>query len=340
MPYRFTHGETFQDALIRIGIEQFDRARTTLKHDAADKAIHETRKCIKRLRALLRLVRSGIDDAAFEKENRRLRDISRSLSGARDRTVLLATITRLAAGHPEVRQLQAALQAGVLAPSPEASPSTPHTSLDETIDELGEARLAWKTLTLEHDAYAPIGEGLAKGLRDLQEASAAAGDGNDDDAAHDWRKATQRHWRHMRLLEAGWPAYFQVRALEAKAVSDLLGNAQDLALLVRWIDKLPASHLSKAKAHAVIKLAREEQASLRAEALLRTQRLAAERPQAHARKAEQFWNAAAGLPSHTMANAAQKAKTSSRKQSAMSAAKKKARTKPPTGGRKATRARK
>ena len=64
-------------------------------------AVHETRKALKRLRALLRLIRPAIGDDAFRHENAQLRDIGLSLSGARDRHVLLETVNKLegAAGY-------------------------------------------------------------------------------------------------------------------------------------------------------------------------------------------------------------------------------------------------
>ena len=57
--------------------------------------MHETRKALKRLRALLRLVRPAMGEAAFKQENAQLRDIGLSLSGARDRHVLLETVNKL-----------------------------------------------------------------------------------------------------------------------------------------------------------------------------------------------------------------------------------------------------
>ena len=50
---------------------------------------------LKRLRALLRLVRPAMGEAAFEQENAQLRDIGLSLSGERDRHVLLETVNKL-----------------------------------------------------------------------------------------------------------------------------------------------------------------------------------------------------------------------------------------------------
>ena len=49
--------------------------------------MHETRKALKRLRALVRLLREELGEQAFERENAALRDVARRLAGARDAEV-------------------------------------------------------------------------------------------------------------------------------------------------------------------------------------------------------------------------------------------------------------
>ena len=68
--------------------------------DSPDKAMHGCRKRIKRLRALLRLVRTG-DPGFIREENARYRDISASLAGPREAAALIETIDRLADSFPE-----------------------------------------------------------------------------------------------------------------------------------------------------------------------------------------------------------------------------------------------
>ncbi len=96
MAFRFKLGEPFDEGCRRIAVDQIERAQSQL-HDKGDQAIavHETRKSLKRLRALLRLVRPAMGEAAFKQENAQLRDIGLSLSGERDRHVLLETVNKL-----------------------------------------------------------------------------------------------------------------------------------------------------------------------------------------------------------------------------------------------------
>ncbi|HLH13663.1 MAG TPA: CHAD domain-containing protein, partial [Solirubrobacteraceae bacterium] len=66
----------------------------------SEKAVHETRKAIKRLRALLRLLRSELGERAYERETATLRQVAHELSGARDAAVMVATLDALAERHP------------------------------------------------------------------------------------------------------------------------------------------------------------------------------------------------------------------------------------------------
>jgi CHAD domain-containing protein len=63
-------------------------------------AVHETRKALKRLRALLRLLEDELGARAFARENAVLRETAQSLSGARDAEVMLSTIEELIERHP------------------------------------------------------------------------------------------------------------------------------------------------------------------------------------------------------------------------------------------------
>jgi CHAD domain-containing protein len=81
-------------------------------------AVHEMRKALKRLRALVRLLREELGEETFTRENESLRETGRRLSAARDSEVMLATLDRLCqktgdelAAWPGVATLRGSLQA-------------------------------------------------------------------------------------------------------------------------------------------------------------------------------------------------------------------------------------
>ena len=81
----------------------------------AEEAIHETRKALKRLRTMLRLLEAAHGEQAVAQETAALKDVAAQLSAARDAEVMLATLESLVERHPRkldrrgVRRLRARL---------------------------------------------------------------------------------------------------------------------------------------------------------------------------------------------------------------------------------------
>jgi CHAD domain-containing protein len=87
----------------RMALDQLDLAVEMLhgRNGALDEhAVHETRKALKRLRALVRLLADELGQSAYARENDALRRIAGRLSGARDSEVMLATLDALIESHP------------------------------------------------------------------------------------------------------------------------------------------------------------------------------------------------------------------------------------------------
>ena len=63
-------------------------------------AIHDTRKALKRLRALVRLLRAELGERQYKREHAILRDAARRLAGARDAEVMVGTLDALLERHP------------------------------------------------------------------------------------------------------------------------------------------------------------------------------------------------------------------------------------------------
>jgi CHAD domain len=97
---RFTQlpGEPLGAGLRRMALGQLDLAIELLSDERGtpeEQAIHETRKALKRLRALNRLLRDGLGEKAFAREEEILRAAARRLAGARDAQVMVSTLDTL-----------------------------------------------------------------------------------------------------------------------------------------------------------------------------------------------------------------------------------------------------
>src|SRR5919201_4778965 len=106
--YRFLEGEAMPDGLRRIARGRIDHAVDELRGEtdsSAEEAVHEARKDMKKLRAVLRLARDELGDEVYRRENECFRDAGRRLSGVRDADVMLETLRGLKGDFPALRGL-------------------------------------------------------------------------------------------------------------------------------------------------------------------------------------------------------------------------------------------
>ena len=99
-------GEPPGAGLLRILHEQLSRAADRMTaalsppesaEDDTAEAVHEARKALKRTRAVLRLLRCALGEAAFQRENERARAIGRQLAPIRDAQAMLDALDALLA---------------------------------------------------------------------------------------------------------------------------------------------------------------------------------------------------------------------------------------------------
>ena len=98
-------GELHEEGCKRMALAQLELAIGLLEGNggmmSTEDSIHELRKALKRLRALMRLLRSELGEARFARESAVLRDAGLRLAGARDAEVLVSTLDGLVKAHPK-----------------------------------------------------------------------------------------------------------------------------------------------------------------------------------------------------------------------------------------------
>ena len=94
---RFSPGRDLQAEIRRIAGKRMRSATDTLRDLSKDpdEAVHDARKDLKKLRALLRLVRDGLGEVRYRKENRALRNAGRALADFRDAAVRVELVEKL-----------------------------------------------------------------------------------------------------------------------------------------------------------------------------------------------------------------------------------------------------
>ena len=293
MAYRFKLEQSIGKGFRRVGLEQIDHALVRLGAKPAEQevAVHDVRKCMKRLRALLRLARGSVGEARFERENARFRDVAQLLAATRQRHVLEATLLALAATDPDpgsalgeaIAGARRALQAG------DEPIALPPEAIGRARKQLVAGRRAFDRLQLAGKGFGALEDGLRRSYASARKAFATAYASPCDESFHELRKHVQHHWRHMLLLRRAWPEVLGARAAAARELSQALGDDHDLADLIAFLEGLAARALPPSKSRLILVAARARQAELRELARYRGEQLLAEEPRAFVARMAAYW---------------------------------------------------
>lgn len=274
------------DGFRRIATEQIVKAVRAAGDTDRDPGlrIHDVRRRCKRLRALLRLVRSGF--RGFAQENARIRDAAAGLSSARDRKVLEDTLNDLNAwAHQTERFMLEAI-----------TPDADRVASDNAA--LAQFRAAMECLrpsvenwAFRGDGFSTLGNGLVKTYRAARLRQRRAERLGTPEAFHRWRKEVKYLWYQLCLLQPSAPAIISSFRQAAEHLSELLGRHHDLTVLADTIRHEPVSLTPGLDAPAIIALAERRQQELAASAISLGKLLLAERPGALRRRFEVYWNA-------------------------------------------------
>lgn len=292
MAYRLKPGRQISYSVRKIGVEQIDRilAKFSVKEGRAN-AVHEARKAMKRLRALLHLIKPAMPKGTFAANEARVKMIARSLSGARDAQAMFETACKLE-GHeaaPKVAAVSAALRANLQAKCAEAELGLDGSGTNQLRKLLKEAKSSFAQLTLEDDEFAVVAATLEKDYRKARRAFERAYRLDEDEEFHEWRKYVQRHWRQLVLVAPSWPRAIRPHVALARQLSEVLGEDHDLSVLAGIVkahgDELGASDAVE----AYLSLCRTRQTELRRLAHDLGARLLAEKPSSLSRRVSAYW---------------------------------------------------
>jgi CHAD domain-containing protein len=297
MTYRLKVDEPIAKGVCRIGLEQIGIARARLARlDDVAAAIHDTRRCLKRLRALLRLICPALPHSTYKREANRLAGIGRLLAGARDQQVMRETLQRLSDRFEALpkriaKQLDRLMANGTGANGSRLSSAERRQAL-QSLDKgrVFFARVEDRDLTIEH-----VAAGLERAYKRARRAFHDAYQKPTDEAFHEWRKAVQQHWRHIQLMSGSWPEVMSGRADEAKELSRLLGTDHDLHVLLAFATARGKAVLSSEELATLTTMCRSLQGELRAAARPRGARLFAEPAKDLTGRIGLYWQAAQEL---------------------------------------------
>lgn len=226
-----------------------------------DDAIHQARKHLKKLRALLRLIEPPLG-RRHRPCDRYFRDIARRLAPLRDACVRQQTLAQLAQQQPAlaevIRELLVLLPAsnGVKKPGKVARQAA--TALRE-----GRQWIArWPPL---EPRYRTLGGGFKAVYLEARDPVWQLAGVAEAEPWHQWRKWVKYHGYQLRFLQPLAPDWLQPRAQQSKELGEWLGREHDLDMLAGLLGRYGAR--LEGLAEPILPLIVQQRQALRAQAL-------------------------------------------------------------------------
>ncbi len=294
MAYGLEPDENPADGLKRIALEQLDQAigNAVSADMARDEAVHDVRKCMKKLRAVLRMARAELGESTFRRENTCFREAAKRLSGLREAAVRVSTAEKLQTHFtgqaidvfaPLLDNLRAQAEAV------RAEHLDQGDALSDVAAVLRDARARVDGWPLRARDFPAVAGGVRRVYRQGRKGLCLAGKKATDEHFHEWRKAVKCLWYHARLLESAWPAMMGALVWELDVLGDALGEDHDLADLRAALAKKPELAGGLPASEAIMRLCVQRQDELRQAARSLGARVYAEKPRAFVDRLGAYW---------------------------------------------------
>jgi CHAD domain-containing protein len=297
MAFRIEADEKLPEGIRRIACEQIERASLLLAPPVADRdeAIHNVRKCFKKIRGTLRLVRDEIGEEVYTFENRCFRDLGRKLAAARDVASMMGAAEMLLKrneSRPGTLVVQAVLdRLKSERDGDDGGISEIDQAIAEVHRELEEALERAKEWPVERNRFAAIDGGLKRIYRMGRRAFFEATSDPTMKNLHEWRKEVKYLWYCARILERMWPEIFDAMTHELHALADDLGDDHDLAMLRQRVHDRPELVDNEIDIALLFSLIDERRDSLQESAKSRGARIYSEQPKRFIRRMRTYWKA-------------------------------------------------
>jgi CHAD domain-containing protein len=280
------------DAVLGAASAQLDQAIARLQPDgtstASVTAVHGVRKDLKKVRSLLRLVRSDVPSRAYREEMRRLREVQTSASSMRDAQMLVDAVDGLS------RRFVGRLPGGAFEQMRRALAEDAARALGSDWRATSAAIAADQRASLQRVADWPLRrcahetllDGATRSYRRGRRSYKTARRTRETRDLHDLRKRVKDLWHHQSLLSQAWPVALEAQAKAAHELADLLGDDHDLDVLAHVLVS-PAEPAALFE-HDLEELIAERRSELQSRAMSLARRVYAEKPAAYRRRLARY----------------------------------------------------
>ncbi len=304
--FRLLPAEPLGSGLKRLGVDELDQAISGF-YDGEETfrgAVHEARKSMKRVRALLRLVRYEVGEKVYRFENSWLRDTARLLSEVRDAAVHVHAMEDvvgiygpyLADGTFDEIRANLAWRRELVEQRAMADPNV----IPRVVANLERARARYASWATDpagksaygmgiRDEFGAVGPGLRathdRGRREMVTACNAPS----PERFHLWRKRVKYLKHQLEILTPMWPEVMIGMAITLDRIGDLLGQDHDLTALLRLVADRPDICPNPIERSLLSALAEQRRSDLQTASRILGRRIYAERPGALHNRFQAYW---------------------------------------------------
>lgn len=283
MAYQFVHSESVRTGVRRVVREKIDAALRHLNENVDIHAsVHEARKRIKEIRAVLRLIRSELD-GLFEMENAALREAARELAPLREAQAVVESLEKLRLHYKDQMGPRAFSKTVRRLRKRRDEIVEGFSDLPERVRRSGaalvQARARVPAWPLDSESFEALEDGLRDNYQLGRKTFRTAMADPSPENLHEWRKRVKDNWYHSQLLREIWPEMMKGYRDTLEELSQLLGEHHDLALL-------PALVAGEWELQSLIEARLRE---IEAEVRVIGNRIYADRPKEAVRRLRQYW---------------------------------------------------
>jgi CHAD domain-containing protein len=280
----------------RLIRKQIDRASTTPQgQDERDPAVHELRKCFKRVRALLRLVHDALGDKVYREENTCFRDAARPLTEVRVAKVLIDVLDNLTAyfGDQVASGAFADVRDALLAEKRAIRKSVlkEEEAFRVVTEAVESSRARISDWTLSEKGWRAIGSGLKRVYTNGHRALAIASSDPTVENLHEWRKQAKYLWHQLQVLEPIWEPVIKDLGNQVHELTRLLGDDHDLAVLRQKVAANPETYGGDSTVETLLALIDRRRDELQKSAFVLGQRVYLDSPRDFANRIKGYWHA-------------------------------------------------
>jgi CHAD domain-containing protein len=283
----------------RLVLQQLEAAISELRavgDPASDEAIHDARRRVKKIRAVIRLVQPALDKTS-RTIDRELKDVSRMLAPVADGQGIIETLDQIARRYRRLLPTRAvrSIRAGLRERS---------ARIDREANARGIIRMAADTLRAERqrvrrwairgDGFGAIASGLEESYRRARKSMILAWSKPEPHHYHSWRRHVKDHWFHVRLVEDNCGNQLLPYQRRLEALDGVLGEYHNIVLLR---EVLPTDgHASRRETERCLRVVCRYQRLLRHHAETLGVQIYGDKPRRYVRRIKRLWIGAA--PAH------------------------------------------